>query len=650
MSALASGDFWAFVGVVAGIYTIFALGLQLAVRLHRAPQLRPGRVHGDRRVHDGDPRREGRRGARGSRRRSRSASPALAGLLLGLPSLRLRADYFAIVTIAFSEIVRYVATNEDRLTGGSQGTIALGRVGEAAQYNGAVGALPGPGRGRGCTRLEGRRDARDRLGRRLVLLVARLAGRPHALGAGAARDPRGRGRRRLARQERRSPTSSRRSRSAPRSAASPGVFYAWQFSFFSPDDFQPLLTFFAWMIVILGGSARVWAVPVGALVFGFLFAGTRFLDFAPLSLPRLGRARLPAADRDRARDLIVLIVLPPAGAPRAGARRWCSSERAARGARGDARFGGVRAVDGASLDVEPGSITGADRAERRRQVDALQLHLRLPAAGAGRVAARRQADRPPPAAPDRAGRARPHVPDAAGADADDRARERHARRAAPSGRAARRLRDRRARPRASGRLQARAARAARAGAPRRARGALAGTLSGGQRKLLDLVRALMAEPRLLLLDEPMAGVSPTLRGELLEHILELRERDGITLLIVEHDLDFVMRACDRVIVMNEGRVIARGHARRGAPRRAGGRRLSRARTARAMSAPRGRRARGGLRATCSSCTASRSRVGARRDRRRDRAERRRQVDAAEGDLRARARVTRRHRALRRRAT
>jgi neutral amino acid transport system ATP-binding protein len=88
--------------------------------------------------------------------------------------------------------------------------------------------------------------------------------------------------------------------------------------------------------------------------------------------------------------------------------------------------------------------------------------------------------------------------------------------------------------------------------------ALAGTLSGGQRKLLDLVRALMAEPRLLLLDEPMAGVNPTVRMQLLEHILDLRERRGLTFLIVEHDLDFVMRSSDRVIVMADGRVIAEG--------------------------------------------------------------------------------------------
>jgi branched-chain amino acid transport system ATP-binding protein len=87
--------------------------------------------------------------------------------------------------------------------------------------------------------------------------------------------------------------------------------------------------------------------------------------------------------------------------------------------------------------------------------------------------------------------------------------------------------------------------------------AYAGTLSGGQRKLLDLARALMVEPKLVLLDEPMAGVSPPLRLELLNHIVALRA-GGVTFLIVEHDLDFLMQVADVVVVMNEGRVIARG--------------------------------------------------------------------------------------------
>jgi neutral amino acid transport system ATP-binding protein len=86
----------------------------------------------------------------------------------------------------------------------------------------------------------------------------------------------------------------------------------------------------------------------------------------------------------------------------------------------------------------------------------------------------------------------------------------------------------------------------------------AGALSGGQRKLLDFARVLMAEPRLVLLDEPMAGVNPTLGRQLVDHVLRLRTEAGMTFLFVEHDLDIVMKASDRVIVMNEGRVIASG--------------------------------------------------------------------------------------------
>ena len=86
----------------------------------------------------------------------------------------------------------------------------------------------------------------------------------------------------------------------------------------------------------------------------------------------------------------------------------------------------------------------------------------------------------------------------------------------------------------------------------------AGTLSGGQRKLLELARALMTQPRLLMLDEPMAGINPTLGARLLEHMERLRAEDGVTFLFVEHDMEVVMKHSDRVIVMAEGKVIAEG--------------------------------------------------------------------------------------------
>jgi branched-chain amino acid transport system ATP-binding protein len=86
---------------------------------------------------------------------------------------------------------------------------------------------------------------------------------------------------------------------------------------------------------------------------------------------------------------------------------------------------------------------------------------------------------------------------------------------------------------------------------------LAATLSGGQRKLLEMARALMVEPKLVMLDEPMAGVNPALVQSLLEHIRALRD-EGRTVVFVEHDMDVVMSISDRVVCMAEGRVIADG--------------------------------------------------------------------------------------------
>jgi branched-chain amino acid transport system ATP-binding protein len=86
---------------------------------------------------------------------------------------------------------------------------------------------------------------------------------------------------------------------------------------------------------------------------------------------------------------------------------------------------------------------------------------------------------------------------------------------------------------------------------------LAGNLSGGQQKLLELARVMMIDPKLILLDEPAAGVNPALIEILIDKILELKAR-GVTFLIIEHNMDLVMRICRPLIVMTQGRVIARG--------------------------------------------------------------------------------------------
>jgi branched-chain amino acid transport system ATP-binding protein len=88
--------------------------------------------------------------------------------------------------------------------------------------------------------------------------------------------------------------------------------------------------------------------------------------------------------------------------------------------------------------------------------------------------------------------------------------------------------------------------------------AYAGTLSGGQRKLLEFARALMPSPMMVMLDEPTAGVNPTLASELLEYMQELRHDLRTTFLLIEHDMEIVMSVSDRVVVMSEGRVIADG--------------------------------------------------------------------------------------------
>jgi ABC-type branched-subunit amino acid transport system permease subunit len=281
VSTIASGEFWAFVGVVAGIYTLLGLGIQLEFGL--AGLLNFGHVafmaiaaytmailvvKADWSMWLAAP--------------LAVLAAAAAGVVLGLPTLRLRADYFAIATIAFSEIVRYIATNEDRLTGGSQGTINLAGAGEAASYNDQ------------WERFQSWLQTTLHLGSKdatmlVVVWIVALAS-CFALWL-AGRTPWGRVLRAIREDEDAAASLGKNVFAFKLQALAlgsalaglAGCFYAWQFSFFSPNDFAPLLTFFAWMIVILGGLGRFFAVPVGAVVFGVLFAGTRFFDFAPFS-------------------------------------------------------------------------------------------------------------------------------------------------------------------------------------------------------------------------------------------------------------------------------------------------------------------------------------------------------------------------------
>jgi branched-chain amino acid transport system ATP-binding protein len=85
----------------------------------------------------------------------------------------------------------------------------------------------------------------------------------------------------------------------------------------------------------------------------------------------------------------------------------------------------------------------------------------------------------------------------------------------------------------------------------------AGTLSGGQRKLLEMARVLMTDPEMVLLDEPLAGVNPTLEERLLDRLHDL-QAEGYTFLLVEHDMDIIMNNCDPIVVMHQGRKLVEG--------------------------------------------------------------------------------------------
>jgi len=281
--------FWTFVAVIAGIYTIFALGLYLQYALAGLPNF--GHIAF---------------AALAAYTMAilviRVAAPlplaALAGLLvavlfsllLGIPSLRLRADYLAIATVAGGEIVRYLALNMQGLTGGPLGSIGMLGPSKLAQYNAPWDAFLR----RIVEVLKGNPALASVASRdfAMLLVVWTLALVLLFLLWLMVRSPWGRLMRAIREDEAAAAAVGKNVFRAKLQVlvlgallgGLSGLLLAWQIGIITPDDYQPTFTFYAYLILILGGMTRIWAVPLGALLFGLLYSGTRFLNVYPLSL------------------------------------------------------------------------------------------------------------------------------------------------------------------------------------------------------------------------------------------------------------------------------------------------------------------------------------------------------------------------------
>jgi len=298
--ALTAADFWIGVGVLAGVYAIFTLGLQLNVgftgifNFGQAGFMAIGAyTMGILVVRAG-----------WSMWAAMAASIVVAmtaGVLIGLPSLRLRADYFAIATIAFAEIVRYVAVNARGLTGGSQGLLGfddawldvsdtiLGWLPASVQdqfllpllivvwltvavLTGLMMLLQRTPWGRVLRAIREDEDAARALGKNVYAYKLQSIAIAAALGAIA------------------------------------GWFLALNLAFIEPSSFEPLFTFIGFTILVLGGLASYLGVAIGALIMWTLLEATRFIDL-PLAAEKVAALRFVIVGL----ALILLVALRPQG-------------------------------------------------------------------------------------------------------------------------------------------------------------------------------------------------------------------------------------------------------------------------------------------------------------------------------------------------
>jgi neutral amino acid transport system permease protein len=209
-------------------------------------------------------------------------------IVMAAPALRLRADYLAIATVAGGEIVRYLALNLSDITGGPIGSIGMLGPGQIAIFNGGWQAFLDRISGSVGT-IIGRSPSRDAVMATIVWASLLLL---IALFRFLERSPWGRVLKGI-REDEIAVVAAGKNVIAFKMQALilgailgglSGLLLAWEIGVFSPMDFLPTLTFYAYLILILGGVNRIWAIPLGAFLFSLLYSGTRFLNFFPLSL------------------------------------------------------------------------------------------------------------------------------------------------------------------------------------------------------------------------------------------------------------------------------------------------------------------------------------------------------------------------------
>lgn len=278
--------FWTFVGVVAGIYGLLALGLYVQFSMAGLPNF--GHVAFM---------------ALGAYTMALLviqshvslvlaalagiAVAMLFGVLLGIPCSRLRADYLAIATVAGSETIRFLVTNS-AFTGGPTGSIGMLGPTQLSTYTGQWTPFIG-GITSFLSTFFGDAATNDLS---MFFIVWIIVGVAILVLWRMEKAPWGRVMKSIREDEEAAKSLGKNVFSFKMQAliiggflgGLAGVLWALEIGVFSPDDFQPTLTFYAYLILILGGMNRLWAVPVGAVVFGILYSGTRFLNFYPLSL------------------------------------------------------------------------------------------------------------------------------------------------------------------------------------------------------------------------------------------------------------------------------------------------------------------------------------------------------------------------------